>query len=146
MVDKQQALLKHFSGVLRKKANSEHLVTDEISPELTRFLSRKELIAIITEKHDGKLPKDIDLLSLENEELLSHIGDELFVISYVTKKWSEATLLQNPRKTASSSATKTTVASVSPQTKTSTSQTKKKTEIKIPKENIVKPKSTQDGK
>ena len=134
MVDKHQALLKHFSGVLRKKANAEHLVTNDISPELTRFLSRKELIAIISEKFDGKIPKDIDLLSLENEELLTHIGDELFVISFVTKKWSESIPTIEP---------KTKEDSVSPQTKTNTSNKKS---IKIPTKNVITPKKPIDGK
>lgn len=96
MIDTQKALLKHFSSVLRKRANAENIATITISPELSRYLSRKELIAIITKKHEGKLPKELDLLSLENEELLIHIEDELFVISYVTKKWSEANLKLTP--------------------------------------------------
>jgi len=90
MIDNtQQALMKHFASVLRKRATAETPYMPSISSELTRFLSRKELIAIIHEKHDGKIPKELDLLSIENEELVTHIADDLYVISYITRQWSE---------------------------------------------------------
>ena len=94
MTQNEQALMKHFASVLRKKAMTDTPYCETISLELTRYLNRKELIAIIQEKYDGKIPKDIDLLSLENEELVAYIADELYVISYITRQWSE-TLKQN---------------------------------------------------
>ena len=84
----QHTLMKHFSSVLRKRCQENNPLLGGISTELTRYLSRKELLEIITQKYEGSVPKTLDLLTMENQELLEHIADELFVISYVTLKWS----------------------------------------------------------
>ncbi|SDW82292.1 hypothetical protein SAMN05444411_102248 [Lutibacter oricola] len=87
MEAKQKALLKHFSSVLRKKALNESSINEPIDPVILRFLSRKELIEIIKNKFENSIPKDLQLLELENEELLAIIGDEMYIISYITSNW-----------------------------------------------------------
>jgi len=84
---KQKALLKHFSSVLRRRALNESSINEPIDPVILRFLSRKELIEIIKNKFDNSIPKESNLVELENEELLTIIGDELYIIAHITQKW-----------------------------------------------------------
>jgi len=133
----QQALMKHFASVLRKRALADTQEKETISTELTRFLSRKQLIAIIDEKYDGKVPKTIDLLFLENEELVTHIGDELYVISYITKQWSEG--LKTIRDSDTSITTQEPKINTTPNkniTKNATSKTKKDENSGIRRSNL----------
>lgn len=88
MDENKQALMKIFSSVLRDRAKSETEYR-EISPEMLRFFSRKDLIEIITFKiYDGTVPEEHNLIEMENEDLLTIIGDDMYIISYVTEKWS----------------------------------------------------------
>lgn len=82
----KNALLKHFSLMLKKRASGEK--PTGINPNILKFFSRKELIEIIKQKFGGSVPKEHDLAELENEELLEIIGDEMFVLLYVTGMWS----------------------------------------------------------
>jgi len=123
--NQQQALMKHFASVLRKRALADTPEKETISHELTRFLTRKQLIAIIDEKYDGKVPKTIDLLSLENVELVMHIGDELYVISYITKQWSETLKVTNNSDTSNIKTPKVSSTPIKNITKNSISKTKK---------------------
>lgn len=92
MSQNKQSLMKIFSLVLkeRSKAESEFRV---ISPEMLKFFSRKELIEIITKIFNGSVPKEHNLVEMENEGLLKLIGDDLFIISYMSEKWSKEVLL-----------------------------------------------------
>lgn len=92
MDDKKQALLKIFSVVLRERSKSEYGFR-EISPEILRHFSRKELIEIIISKiYNGTVPPEINLVEMENGELLSMIGDDMYIIAYVSEKWCEGVL------------------------------------------------------
>jgi hypothetical protein len=92
MDDKKQALLKIFSAVLKERSKAEHEFR-EISPEILRHFSRKELIEIITSKiYNGTVPPEINLVEMENGELLSIIGDDMYIIAYVSEKWCEGVL------------------------------------------------------
>ena len=92
MDDKKQALHKIFSAVLKERSKSEHEFR-EISPEILRHFSRKELIEIITSKiYNGTVPPEINLVEMENGELLSIIGDDMYIIAYVSEKWCEGVL------------------------------------------------------
>ena len=84
MKTNEQLLLKHFSLVLRNRANGNN---EPISPTLLKYLSRKDLVEVIQKIHNGNIPKELNLTLLENEELLTIIKDELFVISFITDKW-----------------------------------------------------------
>ncbi len=84
----KQALMKIFSLVLRERAKSES-ESREISPEMVKFFSRKELIEIIHKMYNGVVPKEFNLVELENEGLLKIIADDFYIISYVTEKWSK---------------------------------------------------------
>lgn len=88
MNEKNRALVKIFSLVLKNRAKSD-LKFKEISPEIGKFFSRRELIEIITKIHGGKLPPDLNLVEMENESLLELIGDDMFVLAYVSEKWCE---------------------------------------------------------
>ena len=81
-------LMKHFASVLRNRALGKQ-EAPAISKTIAQFLSRKELIDIIKKKFDGTIPKEHNLLELENEELLELIADEMFIISHVTETWSK---------------------------------------------------------
>lgn len=80
-------LLKHFAAVFRNLAsgNEEH----SVNPLVLRYLSRKDLIEVITAPSftGSNDLKEIDLLKMENEELLRAIGSELHIIAYLTNKW-----------------------------------------------------------
>lgn len=88
MENNENALLKYFSMVLRKRANGEVRTIKDFGADLTKYFTRKELIEIISKKLNGTIPKEFNLVEMENEELLKVIGDEMFIISYVTEKWS----------------------------------------------------------
>lgn len=92
MDDKKQALLKIFSAVLKERSKAEHEFR-EISPEFQRHFTRKELIEIITTKiYNGTVPPEINLVEMENGELLSIIGDDMYIIAYMSEKWSQGVL------------------------------------------------------
>ncbi|MCB9261922.1 MAG: hypothetical protein H6607_06065 [Flavobacteriales bacterium] len=87
MLEHQHALMKLFSSVLRKRAGGDKVAN--ISPTLLDYLTRKELIQIIQKKYGNTLPKDLNLLEMENHQLLQVVGDDLYIISYYTQKWTE---------------------------------------------------------
>ena len=86
-VTPKQALLKHFSSVLSKRAKTN--VSEGISPSILKHFSRRELIEILLSKYTASrpLPKQYNLMEMENEELLSLIGDDMFILSYLAQKW-----------------------------------------------------------
>lgn len=105
MNENTQQLMKHFASVLRKRASQKQL-TKSIHHGLKYYLSRKELIAIISRKHDGIIPEEYNLAELENDGLLQLIGDELYVMAYVAEQWSkEAVVATTPAPTVASPAT-----------------------------------------
>ncbi len=97
MESNKQKLMKHFASVLRNRALGKE-TEPAISKTIAYYLSRKELIEILKKKFDGSIPKTHNLVELENEELLELIGDELFIISYVTEKWSREPRQANTKK------------------------------------------------
>lgn len=88
MKENKLALMKLFSLVLKDRAKSEAEFR-EISPEMVKFFSRKELIEIITKIFNGNVPEEHNLVEMENAGLLRLIGDDLYIISYVTEIWSK---------------------------------------------------------
>ena len=81
-------LMKHFAAVLRGRALGTQKAPS-ISNKVAIYFSRKELIEIIKSRFGGSIPKEHNMIEMENSELLSLIGDELFIISYMTDKWSK---------------------------------------------------------
>ncbi|WP_299111940.1 hypothetical protein [uncultured Winogradskyella sp.] len=88
MEDNKKQLMKHFATVLRNLA-LEKETESLISKNLVFYFSRKELIEILKKKFGGTIPKEHNLMEMENRELLELIDNELFIISYVTEKWSK---------------------------------------------------------
>lgn len=88
MKENKLSLMKLFSLVLKERAKEENQ-TKQISPNLLKFFSRKELIEIINHIYDGVIPEEYELVDMENGELLKVIGDDFSIISYVTNKWSK---------------------------------------------------------
>ena len=88
MKENKQSLMKLFSLVLKTRAKEENQ-TKQISPDLLKYFSRKELIEIINHIYDGVIPEEYELVDMENGELLKVIGDDFSIISYVTNKWSK---------------------------------------------------------
>ncbi|MCQ4138788.1 MULTISPECIES: hypothetical protein [unclassified Chryseobacterium] len=92
MNENKTALLKIFSSVLKDRVKSEPRYQN-ISSEMVKFFSRKELIEIITHNFGGEVPEEAyNLVEMENEELLQLIGDDFSIISYVTNLWSKEAL------------------------------------------------------
>tara|TARA_R110002124_G_scaffold17532_3_gene73508 strand:+ start:388605 stop:388970 length:366 start_codon:yes stop_codon:yes gene_type:complete len=89
MKTETQNLMKHFASVLRARALGKEK-EPSISVSIARYLTRKDLIEIITSPSftGSRSVKEIDLLKMENEELSLAIGDEMFIISFMTQKWS----------------------------------------------------------
>lgn len=85
MKTNEQQLAKHFSLILKGRASSKD--TREMLPVLQRYLSRKELIEVIKKAHNGTVPAELNVAELENEELVSFIGDEMYILAYMTEKW-----------------------------------------------------------
>jgi len=87
MENKKQQLMKFFATVLRNRALGKQ--TDNLmSKNLAFYFSRKELIELVKKRFGGSIPKEHDLVELENKELLELVGDEMYIISYTTEKWS----------------------------------------------------------
>lgn len=85
MKTNEQQLLKTFAVVLKERANGKD--TRELLPMLQRYLSRKDLIEVIKKAHNGMIPAELNLVELENDELVSFIGDEMYIIAYMTEQW-----------------------------------------------------------
>jgi hypothetical protein len=103
MKTNEQQLLKHFASVLRNRANGQSKL--EISKTILKYLTRKDLIEVLKKANNGILPKDLDITFMENEELLLHIKDELFIIAYVTEKMckhQQSKIASVPLKTSNS--------------------------------------------
>lgn len=90
-------LMKHFATILRNRAVGRNDAS--LDHVILKYLSRKELIEIIREKFSGTIPKEYDLIELENKELLSIIEDDMYIIAYCTKKWCGASPLTGTKKT-----------------------------------------------
>ncbi|MBV7270649.1 hypothetical protein [Winogradskyella luteola] len=88
MDDNKKQLMKHFATALRNRA-LEKETESPMGRNLVFHFSRKELIEILKKKFGGTVPKEHNLAEMENRELLELIGNELFIISYVTEKWSK---------------------------------------------------------
>lgn len=91
MDDTKKSLLKIFSGILKRRASGESNQL-EVTSLLIKYFKRKQLIEIITSIYNGSIPKQYNLIEMENEELLNVIADDMFVISYVTYNWSKEIL------------------------------------------------------
>lgn len=81
-------LMKHFASVLRGRAIGTQKAPS-ISSTVAKYFSRRELIEIIKNRFGGTIPKEHNLVEMENSELLQLIGDEMYIISYMTDKWSK---------------------------------------------------------
>ena len=91
-MDKEKcALMKLFSLMLKNRAK-EGKPYKQISYDLLKFFSRKELIEIINHIYDGAIPEEYQLVDMENADLLKVIDDDFSVISFVTNKWSKEVL------------------------------------------------------
>ncbi len=92
--------MKHFATVLRNRALGKQ--TDNLmSKNLVFYFSRRQLIEMVTRHFDGTIPKQHDLVSMENRELLGLIDNELFIISYVTGLWSKEAQKEEVKKEGS---------------------------------------------
>lgn len=85
------ALMKLFSLMLKNRAK-EGKPYKQISYDLLKFFSRKELIEIINHIYDGVIPEEYQLVDMENVDLLKVIDDDFSIISFVTNKWSKEVL------------------------------------------------------
>ena len=88
MEDNKKQLMKYFATVLRNLA-LEKETESLMSRNLVFYFSRKELIEILKKKFGGTIPKEHNLAEMENRELLELVDNELFIISYVTERWSK---------------------------------------------------------
>lgn len=87
MEQNKQQLMKYFASVLRNQALGKQ--TDNLmSKNLSFYFTRKQLIEMVTKHFNGSIPKEHNLVELENKELLELIDNKLFIISYVTGLWS----------------------------------------------------------
>ena len=93
----KEQLMKHFATVLRNRALGKQ--TDNLmSKNLAFYFSRKELIELVKRRFNGSIPKEHNLVELENKELLELVGDEMYIISFTTEKWcGESPLTEKPR-------------------------------------------------
>jgi len=92
MKTNKEQLLKHFATVLRNLALGKE--TDTLmSKNLVFYFTRKELIDMVTKFFNGTIPKEHNLVELENKELLELIDNDLFIISFVTAKWFEEEMM-----------------------------------------------------
>lgn len=98
-MEKNQQLMKHFSVFLKNRANGKDTKSG-VSNSLLKHFSRKELIEVLTRKGNGKIPTEWNIAELENEELLTLIGDEMFILSFYVEKWCNGTqiLINNSSK------------------------------------------------
>ena len=81
-------LMKHFASVLRNRALGKEK-TPNISEQNDRYLSRKQLIEIIKRRFNGSIPKELNLVEMENTELLQVIEDDMYVLAYLSEIWSK---------------------------------------------------------
>jgi len=87
--------------ILRDLANGK--TDSKINTQILRYLSRKDLIGVISRKYNGNIPTGTVPMEAENEKLLELIGNEILIISYFTQKWSEENSLEIAEKEAPTS-------------------------------------------
>lgn len=88
MEDNRKQLMKHFATVLKNLSLGK--TTDNmISENLVHYFSRKALLEMVHKRFNGKIPKEINLVEAEKQDLLSFIGNELYIITYTVEKWCE---------------------------------------------------------
>lgn len=102
METNKRSLMKHFAAVLRKRALATTEINEPVNPQILKFFTRKDLIQIITDTHNGTIPKQHNLMEMENQELLALIGDDMFIISYMTRKWCQQQANQKVSQTVTS--------------------------------------------
>lgn len=88
MKTETEQLMKHFATILRGRATGK-LKIPSIDTNVMRYFTRKELIEIVSKRFNSTIPKEHNLMELENKELLELIGDDMYIISYVTEQWSK---------------------------------------------------------
>ena len=86
MDDNRKQLMKHFSTVLKNLSVGKK-TENMMSENLAHYFSRKELIEMVNRRFNGKIPKEINLVEAEKIDLLSFIGNELYIITYTVEKW-----------------------------------------------------------
>jgi hypothetical protein len=86
-------LLRQFSLILKTRSKDEKY--QKLTPSLGQYYARKDLIEILKKKHGDTLPPDLNLMECENKELLTLIGDDMYLISYSTENWTKETLETN---------------------------------------------------
>ena len=95
-----------------------------MSENLAHYFSRKELLEMVHKRFNGKIPKDINLVEAEKQDLLSYIGNDLYLITYTVEKWCEdIDVRKAPTKKQES--IKTESQTTKPQTKANDTKTKK---------------------
>lgn len=87
MKNNRKQLMKHFASVLRNRALDKPM-KNKTNTLVVRFFNRQELIEILKKQFEGSIPKEHNLMEMENEELFGLIGNEMYLISFMTEKWS----------------------------------------------------------
>lgn len=126
MDNNRKHLMKHFSTVLKNLSVGKK--TENLTSEnLVHYYSRKELLDMVHRRFDGKIPKHINLVEAEKKDLLSFIGNELYLITYTIEKWcEEIDVREEPKEpTKKQEPAKTESKTVKPQTKANDTKTKK---------------------
>lgn len=87
-MEHRKQLMKYFGTVLKNRALGKE-TNNLMTRNLPFYFTRKELIEIITKRFNGNIPKEHNLVELEKKELLALVGDEMYIIAYLTGQWSE---------------------------------------------------------
>ncbi|WP_452597555.1 hypothetical protein [Pontimicrobium sp. MEBiC01747] len=96
MEDNRKQLMKHFATVLKNLSLGK--TTDNmISENLVHYFSRKALLEMVHKRFNGKIPKEINLVEAEKQDLLSFIGNELYIITYTVEKWCKEIQKEEPK-------------------------------------------------
>ncbi|MGC4129268.1 MAG: hypothetical protein QM564_06845 [Bergeyella sp.] len=84
---KRRILVQYFLRTLRKKMETED--PEQVSSVFLQLFNREELIQIIQWLFMDKVPEELGIDTMNKEELLQTIGDDVHILSYCLEQWSK---------------------------------------------------------
>lgn len=85
--NKNRLLVLCFTKMLQQRLEKEQVET--VSPVFGSILSKEELQQILKWLYLDKMPKTYDLETMEKQELLEAIGDDMHILSYSIHQWKK---------------------------------------------------------
>ena len=85
--NKNRLLVQCFMKMLQQRIERDKVET--LSPVFGNILSKEELQNILKWLYLDKVPEHYDLKTMDTQDLLEAIGDDIHILSYSIEKWKQ---------------------------------------------------------